>query len=283
MLRFLIALGASAIVMMVGVVVPQMATAAGCSYQAERLGICAQKVTADVDVGGATLRAETPAGPGAASPGGAGKLPGRSAPWVVLEWWERQPGESAEQYQRRMQFEAVSPQARVAVPDDPAAVTLADIASFRAQEAVPRMQPAGWMVVGLETNFYAEASAHTVDGVLLGQQATVRFTPIGYGWSYGDGSDALLETAGGSWESLRVAEFAQTPASHVYTQRGSYQIVLTSFHTAEYRYAGADWVGIPGTVRVTSEPITARAYTVRTVLVDEDCRQSPGGPGCLVP
>ena len=65
------------------------------------------------------------------------------------------------------------------LPDDGTApVTLSDIATFHPTPAVDHSQPAGWAIIGLDTNFYATGGQHTVDGTLLGQPASVRFTPV---------------------------------------------------------------------------------------------------------
>jgi hypothetical protein len=80
-------------------------------------------------------------------------------------------------------------------------VTIRDVAVFRPQPATQFMQPDGWMVVGLPTNFYAAIDRHVVSGTLLGLAADVRFTPAGYEWRYGDGTRAWLPDKGASWQA----------------------------------------------------------------------------------
>ena len=94
-----------------------------------------------------------------------------------------------------------------------APVTLVDIASFRPASATHHMQPNGWTIAGLPTNFYARTGTQIVPGTLLGRPAEVRFTPVQYYWDYGDGSSATRSRPGGTWAALGVAEFDVTPTS----------------------------------------------------------------------
>lgn len=160
-------------------------------------------------------------------------------------------------------------------------VMISDIASFAPRAAVQFMQPDGWMVVGLPTNFYAQIDRHVVSGTLLGQPADVRFTPRAYNWSYGDGTTALSGTPGNTWQALGLAEFDPTATSHIYSAEGTYVIDLTVLYTAEYRWAGGAWTPIAGHVELPANPLVAEATSdAVTVLVDRDCTRAPVGPGC---
>ena len=65
-------------------------------------------------------------------------------------------------------YDVVSP----ATP--PRVVTLNDIANFAPAVGGNHMEPNGWIVVGLDTNFYSDAGARVVEGSLLGQPADRR-------------------------------------------------------------------------------------------------------------
>ena len=162
----------------------------------------------------------------------------------------------------------------------PTAITLADIASFTPRASVARMEPNGWMVVGLDTNFYAVGSAQIVDGELLGRPASVRFTPVSYHWAYGDGVAATRSGTGATWAAQHIAEFDPTPTSHVFRAKGTYTITLSVDVRAEYRFDGGGWNSIAGTFPVPANPLIAKAGDAKTVLVDKDCRAHPSGPGC---
>lgn len=159
------------------------------------------------------------------------------------------------------------------------AITLHDIATFRPTPGVDRMQPNGWMVVGLDTNFYAEVGVQVVDGQLLGRQAQVRFTPVRYHWSFGDGGTLNTTAKGATWAAQRLGEFDRTPTSHIYRASGTYFIDLSIDFAPEYRYDGGAWRSISGTINLPANRLQARAGTAKTVLVDRDCTQGPG-PGC---
>lgn len=159
-------------------------------------------------------------------------------------------------------------------------VTLSDIASFRPTPGAQRMQPDGWTVPGLETNFYALTRTHVVEGTLLGKPAAVRFTPVGFHWQYGDGTSASRATAGGTWASLHRREFDRTPTSHVYTREGDYTIQLVIDFAAEYRFAGSPFYPIAGVIPVRANDLQITVDDAKTVLVERDCAANPTGPGC---
>jgi hypothetical protein len=159
-------------------------------------------------------------------------------------------------------------------------VTLADLVNFTPVPGVDRMEPNGWVIVGLDTNFYAVVATQVQDGELLGQAASVRFTPVRYHWSYGDGSGATLRTKGSSWVGQGVHEFDKTPTSHVYAKQGAYDIDLIIDFGAEYRYAGGGWVPIAGTIPVPANRLHASAGDAKTVLVQRECTRNPSGVGC---
>jgi hypothetical protein len=165
-----------------------------------------------------------------------------------------------------------------AAPVEP--ITLADIAHFRPNPGVDNMQPNGWMIVGLDTNFFSTGGVQVHDGTLLGQPASVRFTPVAWHWTYGDGTGASRGTPGSTWSALGIPEFDQTPTSHIYTAEGTYFIDLTIDFRAEYRFAGMPWVPITGVLPVPANRLVATAGNAKTVLVERECTLNPSGPGC---
>lgn len=159
-------------------------------------------------------------------------------------------------------------------------ITLADIARFRPTPGIQRMEPDGWVVVGLPANIYSIVDPEIVPGELLGQSADVRFTPVGWRWSYGDGSTATLGTKGGTWSALGLREFDASPTSHIYREAGSYTIRLSIVYRAEYRIAGGPFTPIAGTLTLPANELHITAGGAKTVLVDRDCTVAPHGPGC---
>ncbi|MEX1077646.1 MAG: hypothetical protein WED09_00870 [Homoserinimonas sp.] len=197
-------------------------------------------------------------GSGNGSSNGSG-TPGTAGPGASPEW---QPGINRDDY-------------TVTGP-----VTLSDLVNFRPAPGVDNMEPDGWMIVGLDTNFYATAGVQVQNGVLLGEQAAVRFTPVRYHWTYGDGTGASRSMPGTTWRSQGVGEFDPTPTSHVYTASGTYYIDLTIDFAAEYRWAGGSWTTIAGTIPVPANRLVATAGGAKTVLVEHECTLNPTGPGC---
>lgn len=161
-----------------------------------------------------------------------------------------------------------------------APVTLRDLVNFRPVPGVDHMEPNGWIVIGLDTNFYAVVGVQVQDGQLLGQPASVRFTPVRYHWTYGDGSAASHASGGDTWAARGITEFDPTSTSHVYRVAGTYNIDLVIDFAAEYRYAGGAWTPIFGVIPVPANRLEATAGAAKTVLVERDCTASPPGPGC---
>ena len=162
----------------------------------------------------------------------------------------------------------------------PVVVTLRDIASFRPAAPGNGMEPGGWAVVGLPANFVAAASVEVVSGTLLGQPADVRFTPVGYRWSHGDGGALETGSPGATWAQLGQREFSPTATSHVYAVSGEVQVQLSVVLRAEYRFAGSPWRPIAGTLAVAGAPQRVLVGEFDTVLTQGDCIADPSGPGC---
>jgi hypothetical protein len=170
-----------------------------------------------------------------------------------------------------------------AQPDPPQSVqpiTLRDIAAFRPAPGVQYMEPDGWVVPGLDANFYSVVDQQLVGGTLLGQPATVRFTPVGWHWNYGDGSAAIRSTKGATWAAQQLTDFDPTPTSHVYETEGEYVIRLTIDFHAEYRFGGSGFISIAGTINLPANDLHVTVTGAKTVLVQRDCAANPSGPGC---
>lgn len=256
------------------VLLPMPAFASGapeCDKGTAVLGGC-PNISGEVGDDGATLSGNvtnpgSPGSPGAAGPGG-----GDSGASVL-------PPLPCEEVFAGLCYGDGQGKPDEAVPGIPN-VTWNDLAVFRPQPAIQYMQPDGWMVVGLPTNFVAVIERHVVAGTLLGAPAEVRFTPTAYRWRYGDGAAARLGTTGASWQALGLREFDATPTSHVFRASGTYVIELDVEYTVEYRFAGGAWTAMSGVIVLPANDLIATAGEAVTVLVDRDCALAPAGPGC---
>jgi hypothetical protein len=162
----------------------------------------------------------------------------------------------------------------------PPPVTLDDLASFAPVEGAPHMEPSGWSVAGLPTNFWITTSSHVVDGELFDRPASVRFTPAAARYSYGDGTAAVRTPLGSSWAAAGAAEFSSTATSHTYANTGVYTVTVGVDFTVEYSYNGSTWVPVEGTLTSTPPPLTAQIVRANTVIVGADCAAEPAGIGC---
>jgi len=245
-------------------VAPTPAFADECTPQELQTGGC--NVEGSLGDGGATLEGSTgsPGTPGGDSGSGPGVSDGEPESCVpvlddrCLGWG---PGRTE--------------------PTEPTApITLADVAHFRPDPGVDVMEPDGWMVVGLDTNFFAHSGVQVHTGTLLGQSASVRFTPVAWHWTYGDGASHSAATPGAPWAALGAREFDPTATSHVYAAAGTYVIDLTIDFAVEYRFGAGAWVDIAGVLPVPANRLVATAGSAKTVLVERECTVHPAGPGC---
>ncbi|TFC09853.1 hypothetical protein E3O19_15985 [Cryobacterium algoritolerans] len=159
-------------------------------------------------------------------------------------------------------------------------VSVSDLVNFRPAAPNRRMEPRGWSVVGLPTNFIAAATVHIRSGSLLGFPAEVRFTPIRFSWDFGDGQSLDTSSAGATWADQGLPEFSDTPTSHIFTASGGRSITVSVVYSAEYRFAGRDWRGVRGTLAVSTTPLSVVVAEARTVLVNRECTAGAAGPGC---
>jgi hypothetical protein len=237
-----------------------------CTYAETQLGVCANVNDDEVRLDGTD---STPGVPG--NPDGPPRVTSGPTPPRVQDpdCLRPQPNRPAWCYEADEPGEPGTPP-----------ITISDIATFVPTPGRQQMEPDGWAVAGLETNFYAITGAHVVNGTLLGRPADVRFTPTAYRWAYGDGTSATKHTKGGTWAALGIAEFERTPTSHVYEQIGDYTITLDIVFAAEYRFDGGSWVPVIGTLTLPANDLHIRVGTAKTVLVEHDCLANPSGPGC---
>jgi len=177
-------------------------------------------------------------------------------------------------------LDRVTPPPETEPPEDTPPITLVDIASFTPEVGASHMEPDGWIVIGLHTNFYSTGGVSVIEGELLDRDAAVRFTPVAWHWSFGDGTGIDSASPGASWQQLGLAEFEATSTSHIFTETGAVSIVLTIDYSAEYTFNGSAWTPIAGVLPVQTTPLTALAGDAQTVLVARDCGQNPRGPGC---
>ncbi|MBS1675652.1 MAG: hypothetical protein JSS74_16995 [Actinobacteria bacterium] len=177
----------------------------------------------------------------------------------------------------------------VALPADPAAppapgtpartITLSDVARFVPSSTTIAGEPDNIAVVGLPANFLSSAKTETIPGTILGRTLTIRFTPVGYAFDYGDGEQRTTTTAGTSWKDAGQAQFTPTDTSHVYTQPGTFTATVVTSYTAEIDL-GAGWIPIAGTLTGPAASQQIRVVKAHTALVQNTCTERPGAPGC---
>jgi hypothetical protein len=161
-----------------------------------------------------------------------------------------------------------------------AAVSMAQVAAFYPVAPGTSGEPAGWAVAGLPKNLVSGAAVNTASGTLLGRPAQVRFTPVSWGWDYGDGSSATTRTGGDTWQHLGLHDFSTTATSHVYAARGTYSVHTTVTYTALYRVGAGGWSPVSGTLVLRAQDVTVDVRQPAPVLVQNGCDANPVGPGC---
>ncbi|WP_258073901.1 PKD domain-containing protein [Arthrobacter sp. Y81] len=140
-------------------------------------------------------------------------------------------------------------------------------------------QPSPHTLRGAETNFYADSAEQQFDITILAQKVHVVATPVQYTWNYGDGTTLGPQpSAGGPLPQGRWGE--KTRTSHVYTQTGDFQVVLTTHFQGTYSVNNGPPLPIPGQGQFNSLPQTISVWRSVTRNYADDCIRNPQGQGC---
>ena len=146
--------------------------------------------------------------------------------------------------------------------------SLSDVAQFAPGGAGFVQEPTGWSLPLLPTNVFSTASASTESGELLGWPIEVRFTPVAYTWSFGDGTTRVDSSPGASWGTR---QFSVTPTSHRYEISGDYRIDLEVTVEASHRFDGGAFQSLPGQITRSGGDKVVEVLSVTPVLVDRGC------------
>ncbi|MBB5639889.1 PKD domain-containing protein [Cryobacterium roopkundense] len=225
--------------------------------------------TGEPSTGDAESSKKSAGGPAAASP-----LPPEDYKWKGLA------GNQAYYIDKTKLTSTATPAPVCVTCAAPVVSSVSDLVGFSPHRPWQDMQPNGLAIVGLAANFVATASVHVVSGILLGNPADVRFTPVAFRWDFGDGASGTSTSGGASWDDLGVPEFSDTATSHIYAIRGDYVAQLTVDYAAEFRVGGGPWQPVSGTLPADANPLDVAARHVKSVLVAHDCNQNPAGVGC---
>lgn len=158
-------------------------------------------------------------------------------------------------------------------------ITITDLASFTPEPTTLAVEPGNAGIADMPANFLAEAPVRTQTGTLFGIPLTVRFTPIAYDYTYGDGTTATVTSPGRSWADLGQAQFTPTPTSHVYADRGTYNADVDIRYTAEIDF-GLGWYPITGELTSDGPVQQIQIFEAHTALVAHTCTEKPTAPGC---
>jgi hypothetical protein len=154
-----------------------------------------------------------------------------------------------------------------------------DIESFRPRSPQQFVEPDGWSIRHVPTNFWSNAATHVVSGQLLGNPAHVRFTPVLYRRYFGDGHRTTTTHRGASLQELGQSPWTRTPTSHSYDDAGNYRVRLVVWYTAEFRFGNQEWRDLDGMVTARGNDIELLVVSTETVLVARQCRTAAIGCG----
>lgn len=241
---------------------------AGCSQAQRTAGVCV-----DIDIGDDEVRVErsesTPGAPG---------TPGTSQT-TSSSTWEPPP--------LRMEAELGSAECEIkidglcrgAAPPKPTTTESAatpptppryasELEGFRPDRPGITVEPAGWSMPRLPTNFVARADTHREQGELLDWPVEVRFRPVTYHWQYGDGGGRSVTTRGSDWSSQGKRQFDTTATSYVYRAPGTYTVSLHVDYAVDIRFENDEFEELEGTVSVAAPSVEIDVLTVSPLVVD---------------
>ena len=151
-------------------------------------------------------------------------------------------------------------------PADPQAAVFVSAQDFRSLPlvaSVPSYQPGSGMgLVNMELIVFTDPVVQVLATTVLGTPVSVRATPVGFSWDFGDGSVPLVTSdPGAPYPDLRVF--------HVYDQPGSFQVQLTTTWTGEFQVDGqGPWFPVTGTAQTVSPAFAETVVEARSHLVD---------------
>jgi outer membrane biosynthesis protein TonB len=116
--------------------------------------------------------------------------------------------------------------------------------------AAPRasVSPSTSLTPGQTANFSVGLGVRFGTATLFGNLVTVRFTPVQYFWTLGDGTNTspAVATVGGVGN-----------AQHAYRQ-GSYTVVAQVEYRVDYKVKGGTWLRDPDTIWLSSNPLNLK-------------------------
>jgi len=150
-------------------------------------------------------------------------------------------------------------------------MTVSDLESFRPRSPQQFVEPTGWAIQRIPANFWSTAQTHVVSGRLLGNPARVKFSPVLYRRSFGDGSQQTSDSPGDTWRELGQSPWTRTPTSHSYDEVGDVQVRLVVWYSAAFRFGSQGWRRLTGLVKGKANELTVSVLSADTVLVDRAC------------
>ena len=152
-------------------------------------------------------------------------------------------------------------------PADPQAAVFVSAEDFRRLPlvaSVPSYQPGSGMgLVNMELIVFTDPVVQVLATTVLGTPVSVRATPVGFSWDFGDGSVPLVTSDPG-------APYPEFRVFHVYRSVGTYEVRLTTTWAGEFQVNGqGPWFPVTGTAQTTSPAFTETVVEARSHLVDE--------------
>ena len=131
-----------------------------------------------------------------------------------------------------------------------------DIAdSFRAFSSRPHAtwSPGGELEIEVPATFVVSSDSLSVGGSLLGNSATIRFTPVDASWSFSDG-----------------ASLSGFSVERIFIEPGDYSAQVSVDYRIDYRYSGGSWVTGAGSGTLSSNRLEIPVVKIprRTLLID---------------
>jgi hypothetical protein len=131
--------------------------------------------------------------------------------------------------------------------------------------SVPRDQP----VPTLSTLLFSDATRHSKVRKLLGYNTLIRFTPVSYRWTTGDGGVSI-----------------RSRVRHRFLATGTYFVRLSVVYSIDLRVLpSGGWIKTPLTIKKVAEPLRVKVSSESrpqgvSVFVIHNCNQKPTAPGC---
>ncbi|HEX3732739.1 MAG TPA: PKD domain-containing protein [Mycobacteriales bacterium] len=155
---------------------------------------------------------------------------------------------------------------------DPGSLAVEEFYKTKAKVSRPNIAPNTTTLANFPNIFWSDVKAYEAPTDITVANVRLKFLPVKYLWSFGDGETMTLGDPGKAYDPnlIKVTQDADRYYKniHRYASLGTFNVTLTVVFNGQYSVDGGDWIDIAGSVQATSPPHSLAVKEARGELVD---------------